>query len=231
MGTTLGTYLRFQDADDQHVGRTVAGLDANSSQFAILPPHYIGPSTLMRTVLQNCFSEISDDMNLIAEFAVSSVVYHAEYLKTVLSTDHRLFFTPIFTMPGILNSLMPYIKCGTQSDELRATGIPPHISLLAEMKNVTVVLEKFGSLFESTGSKIVADIIQVLEERAIGAGTVTRDGLENVFRSVLEDTGIFEFMRQSHRPNIVTATEDQSNNTQNVNTPYLWGGCFHLFPE
>ena len=42
-GGTTDRYLKYEKAGDQFVGRTVCGLDINTEDFSVLPPHFIDP--------------------------------------------------------------------------------------------------------------------------------------------------------------------------------------------
>ena len=71
------TYLRYEAVGDAFVGRTVTGLPIDSSEFAILPPHF-------KEALPMC-------MYAVAEFALASVLYHADFLRTNLQRNHPLW--------------------------------------------------------------------------------------------------------------------------------------------
>jgi len=51
-------------------------------------------------------------------------------------------------------------------------------------------VSQVGGGMEALPGSVVAGVIQVLEERAIGAGTVTRDGLKDHLNDVLKDSGL-----------------------------------------
>jgi hypothetical protein len=44
--------------------------------------------------------------------------------------------------------------------------------------------------------RIVGGVTTVLEEKAVGFGTITRDGLEVMLKGVLEDTGVLDLVRR-----------------------------------
>lgn len=73
---------------------------------------------------------------------------------------------------------------------MKATGIPPHISILCQMKDLQTRAIETVNTIESNRIKVVQDIILELEERAIGAKTVTFDGLNDMIESCLERSGI-----------------------------------------
>ncbi|ETK88477.1 hypothetical protein L915_07250 [Phytophthora nicotianae] len=75
-----------------HVGRTVAGLPTESSQFSILAPHF----------------EDHEEWRLefVAEFCLASLVYPYTYLKATLSREHQLFETPLFQDTDLQHQLL-----------------------------------------------------------------------------------------------------------------------------
>ena len=83
----------------------------------------------------------------------------------------------------------------------------------------------------------VQGIEAVLENRAIGAGTVTRDGLQDVLSTAITDMlqqhGVIDFINNQ---NIQTNLTPQHNEgpaefNPSDNTTHFWGGRFHLVPE
>ena len=61
-----------------------------------------------------------------------------------------------------------------------------HISLLTEMRKIQAEIYQILPAVNNSVENTIAGIIQELEKRAIGAGTVTRDGLEGLLRLTLE---------------------------------------------
>ena len=48
----------------------------------------------------------------------------------------------------------------------------------------------------------VAGVAQILEERAIGAGTVTRDGLQTMITTCLRDAGVMNILERLENPQV-----------------------------
>eukprot|EP00644_Phytophthora_capsici_P001361 jgi/Phyca11/105362/e_gw1.10.546.1 len=137
------------------------------------------------------FPGIPDRLEFVAEYCLASLVYHYTYLKATLSPEHQLFETPLFQDTDLQHQLLGRVKTGDGSEQsrIRPTGIPPHVSLLCEMKWLKQGLVDALSEIESTRVATVNDIVGELEARAIGAGTVTYDGLNAAIRSCLQETG------------------------------------------
>ena len=61
-----------------------------------------------------------------------------------------------------------------------------HQILLTQMRQIQTEIYKILPAFNNSVGNTIAGIIQEFEERTIGAGTVTRDGLEGLLRLTLE---------------------------------------------
>lgn len=73
----LCRYLRYADAGDQFVGRTIALVGfLNSWMFAVLPPHFVDDvSSVVLELFPICV--IMPSMIPVCRLALASVVYHA----------------------------------------------------------------------------------------------------------------------------------------------------------
>ena len=181
------TYLRYQAAGDQHVGRTVSGLPGDQPEFAILPPMFTEDNEYIDEVIQICFRGMPKELFGIARFALASIVKHYEFLKSTLSKGHRLFTSPLFVDPQIIPHLLTMVECrlNRPTDRIKATGVPPHVSLMLMISSETNIMYEIIPKIEKIAPDAVAGIVQELEERAIGAGTVTRIKLRICFKASL----------------------------------------------
>ncbi|EGZ21660.1 hypothetical protein PHYSODRAFT_494784, partial [Phytophthora sojae] len=130
------------------------------------------------------FQGIPEHLLFVGEFCLASLVYHTPYIRMHLPPRHPLFETALFQDPELLGNLSSRVQCGYAGSktQLKATDFPPHVSILGQMRalqdNTLSTIEKI----EESRREIVKDIIHELEERAIGAGTVTFDGLHDALR-------------------------------------------------
>jgi len=106
------TYVRYEAAGDQFCGRTLAGLPNDRPEFAILPPHF---EHNQEAILAECFPGAPASLFRVLEFALASVVFHRQYLRDILPAKHRLFQTPLFTRPVVLEELAADVICGIAS--------------------------------------------------------------------------------------------------------------------
>lgn len=74
---------------DQLVGRTVAGLPAQSSAFATLPPHFErAEDPEVAAAVRACVPDCPAHLTPVLAMALASVVYHRDFLHTHLARDH-----------------------------------------------------------------------------------------------------------------------------------------------
>ena len=83
----------------------------------------------------------------------------------------------IFRDANLLNRLKGLVRTALLGDENGrfTTGFPPDITLLNQMNQVKDHVMRLVPEIQSVPKYTVDDIVKVLEDRAIGAGTVTRD--------------------------------------------------------
>lgn len=204
MGGVSGTYLKFQDAGDQHVGRTLAGLACDSPDFAILPP-FFKPETeeeveLIRKHVRTCFPTMHNHhaaMGEILQFCLASLVYHHKtgWLKKNLGDGHYLFDTVLFSAAGMLEELMPLVHCHSNAkpgDPITATGIPPYVRIISKVdaleRQISLLIAKVDTLEKSLSTTLPQSlkvlIQDMLNEYAKSTGEVTPTALSSLMQEI-----------------------------------------------
>jgi hypothetical protein len=235
-GGVQNTYLRYESAGDMYVGRTVSGLPLDSYKFAILPPHFPGATNDVKTALSVIFPGLPRNLRYIAEFALASLVYHVPFLRTNIPPEHRIFNTPLFQDKDLLVSLSKQVRCCYESTKLKASGVPPHISLLSQMKGLQQDAVRTLEAIEKNRLDVVQDIVRELEERAIGARAVTYDGLDMMIESCLERAGIPSLVeRLSTIASGTTASNSSSDppssESEESRCFYYWDNRYRRVPK
>ena len=188
MGVIQDTYLKYEAAGDQYVGRVVSGLPVCSAKFAILPPQLDDDCDVETTdaLVKSFFPGIPSHFHYCCKFFAASLLYHFEELKTIISPSHPLLIASFVTsshvgqlrnkvsvsyaweeasvkidvirgdqehsqeQQGLLSSSSGTESSGNGSlgsdDQTmpkgitrriqKATGIPAHVMLMAEMQRV-----------------------------------------------------------------------------------------------
>jgi hypothetical protein len=172
MPGVANTYLRYESAGDQYVGRCVSDLLIIQKEFEILPPRfrYIleeGKNSVTNA-FRSCFPKCPVNMIPILEHRLASVIYHNKHLLSVLPSDHILFNTPLFRGSTPIEALQDFVVCQFTSTGggIQATGIPPHCTLLSQVSNIAVTIANMKPA-------IVSGVMDGLEEREITANSVT----------------------------------------------------------
>ena len=83
---------------------------------------------------------------------------------------------------------------------MQATGIPPRVTLLGEMKTIADRLEKNLEKQNENIQLIINGVMKELEAKAVGLGTVTQAGLKESLMSCLEDAGVMQIVRRMDNP-------------------------------
>jgi hypothetical protein len=174
-------YLRYDQAGDQHCGRTVSGLPVNSALFAYLPPRFKSRPPEVDNVLRQCFPRAPPTMMGILEYCIASIVYHSSFLRKHLSSNHPLFNTPLFRDTTQFTTLQGAVVCeiGDGTQELRPTGIPPYVEGL-------VKIERVAALVQKVCPEVIQGVNAVLEQRAIDAGSITRTTLADILGGMFQ---------------------------------------------
>ena len=228
-----GTYLRYEAAGDMYVGRTVSGLPIDKPEFAILPPNFEGADTkVIRDALRLVFPTLPRNLYRIGEFAMASLVYHREYLLQQLPKTHPLLESVLFRNDTLYNKLKGLVKCALahEEEDLKGTGIPPHVSILSQMKVLSETLKKNIEVQNQNITRIVDAIMAKLEEKAIGLGTVTHAGLEESIMKCFEKSGVMQLVRNMENTPHSMETSIPGSASRPLPT-YTWGGKLHYFPE
>ena len=184
MGNVKDRYLFLSAAGDEYVGRTVAGLPSDSSEFSILPPHFADPADdVVVNAIKTVFPSIHnhDGVRFVLPFLLASLVYHYDFLDTTLAADHRIRTTPLFLSTSIVEDLKPLVLCGLDSPVLTPTGIPSTVKIL---RKCDAMLAKVTAQNEALEQRV----IETLEDAAVSAGAVTNKSLEAMLPGIINST-------------------------------------------
>lgn len=195
--------------------------------FSVLPPHFRQAADATEAIAL-CFPNAPPSLARILEMSLASLVYHHDFLRQTLPAKHPLFSTPLFSDPQLLNNLRAKVTAGTSDPSMTATGLPPFILIMNEVKECRKEVTAVIPAVESSVPKVVGGVTQVLEDRAIGAGTVTRDGLRNMLNEVLNKAGLFEAVERMRASS--GAPSAPPNQAQESNL-FMWNGSFHRVPQ
>jgi len=193
VGWTLGhvqdTYIWYEAAGDQYVGRVLCGLPVNLYKFALLGPCFVLNSANDETLalseqickcVSSCFlSSLPSNFYSIATHCLACCLYHFDTLVKFFPETHHLHSCYLFK--GIFTEISLIVKCGLPWAEdfldVASTGIPPHVAILAQMQELH---DTYGHVSEGLLKKIVDD----LDQRQMG-GVLSEDRIRELFRNEL----------------------------------------------
>jgi len=191
------TYLVYEGAGDQYVGRTVCGLPINSHEFAVLPPFFPTITEKVMQAVNMCFPSLLQLDNQVKQFCLASVVHHRQWLLDTLPVQHELRQTALFLEPGLLDELALLVVCRLPlpQDAMFATGVPPHVVHLRALKDqqeergriLNAIHELTNSLtptLDSVADRIVIDVLKGLDDRQVES-TVTPTSLKRQVEEIL----------------------------------------------
>ena len=225
MGGVTDTYIRYEAAGDCYVGRTVCGLPLNSADFATIGPHFANDSD-GEQALARIFPDAPNSLKKIAIQAIASLIYHHGFPAEHVHETHPIRSSMLFRDASLIEEFKPLVRISSPSGDRVATGIPPHVILLCQTRSLLEEIKGIPAALQDVSTKTVNGIVQELDQRAIGARTLTANGLNDILRStivtILDENNLLSTTRQAP-----TATAP-STITPNLHS---WGGGFKLLSQ
>ena len=176
-------------AQDQYLGRILSGLSPDQQTFCILPPHFIKEEDIVLQSIRSLFDLNSASPLFVGVLnkCLASIVFHAKKLKSILPSNHLIFQSMLFRNPTMIPSLEDALNSESySSDMMTATGIPPHIMVLREIRGMnTAVKEAIDKAFQ---------------DHSLAQPNVTRDWMDKTI-APLQDavTSLTRMVRSRYR--------------------------------
>ena len=183
-GQVFDVYLQFADPGDQYLGRILAGLDPNTSEFASLPPHFTTPSTDtdVEDALKICFGDLAEKYNFKGQLmlCLASMIHHVDWIKEIAATipGHPFNILPILRHPDLVQRLKLAVSTLPSKYLSQATGIPPHVNQLTVIKQVATSLQAVVLKLDDLMSQIAASVTAAIESNDLRSGAVTMSTLK-----------------------------------------------------
>ena len=194
-----GTYLQFEHAGDQFVGRISAGFDLNAPSYDTLPPAFETVPGDVHDVSRRVFGRATAEITRegIQQRLLANLIYHAAWLQETLPPCDPLRQNHLFANPRTLRRLLPTVKIGAGA--MMATGIPPHVPVVKELRRQVAVLEqiqdnlvakmtelfnqKFAELAEMSGSISRHELLTTLSQAQASSIATIREEIREEFRA------------------------------------------------
>jgi hypothetical protein len=228
LGGVQNTYLRYQAAGDMHVGRTVCGLPQSSELFAILPPQFVVADGTVSEATRATFGDVPQQLQLVAEFALASLVYHYDYIQEKLPSKHVFRQSSLFRSGSLVYELRQRVTCGLEivGRGLTASGVPPHCSILQKMDRVETAVNGFRD-------SIVAEVVNGVEQTVGERGVMSRSSIQSAIEQVMERTGFKALVARMNASDeaVEVAEHDKTQPDGSETLLYEWGGRFRRLPH
>ena len=244
MGGIQDTYLKYEGAGDQYVGRVVAGLPVCSAKFAVLPPQFVDCQvSVIDEMVKSCFSGMPSTLNSVCRFLTASLIFHFNELKTNVSPKNPLLLAPFvasshfYTLRKFVTVLYPWeeknidvqvITGNEESEPIVGTGsLEPTIE-------EAVPPNQCATIRKATG--IPAHVMLMADmQRVINSQQSVLIQLKNVISEELDkrEVGHTTFQVQKQVHNMITNFEsriikkfDEFSNTKNQDSTGKQDGIY-----
>ena len=198
--------------------------------FATLPPHFdldFNLAIVDWNMILPCYNKYPNTFKQVVPYLLASIVYHEQWLRNNLCTNHPLFSTHLFSS-GLMNQYRNNITIGggrcTRSTMI-ATGIPPHLALANELlgvaKNVLECKAEIRSQCEMLPQLLTNTMLNKFTIN--GATPVTMDDMNKMMNTVVEQiTAKLSSSVQSSVSAGSTAADIESKNNSNPFAVWMW---------
>ena len=182
MGKVFDIYFNFGTTGDSYLGRVLTGLDPNSDEFAILPPHFKNVEEVIEEGLCSLFDklpEVYPDLKGVWMFGLASVVYHSDFLLNIMVEypGNPISQIPLLQNPELLAELKKVVSM-TSCSKMKATGVPPHVEQMSLLRKVYTQLCAVIGGFESQTEKMVLAVREAINSNDVRSGNLTLNTLE-----------------------------------------------------
>ena len=232
MGKVKNIYLQHEAAGDSFVGRTVAGLPILSQEFSVLPPHFQvalpEERTLIDQALSIFFPNAPENLRLVLEFCLASLVYHKRFLTENLdSQKHPLFSSPLFVSHQLVSNLKKLLSGVRESKLIEATGVPPHVMMLKEMNDFKTQMEKTSEKLFSKQKRLLSAFFDEIDKRQL----VTKDLSIQSFKEHITKV-INNAVQNLPKVSRLQGESDETSErvTSEITVHHEWNGSFRTVP-
>ena len=228
LGKVFDIYWLFAECGDQYLGRILAGLDPNSLEFAVLPPHFvqgmdnnfifIAMNMTFKNILELDESgQLGTNLTGILLRCLASIVYHQDYLRKITRTipGHPLNQLSILNDENLLQNLSSLITTEPSTKIPSPTGIPPHVNILQQVKRMTDVLQELREESASLETKLQQAVENQIERHAIQNGNITYSSLKDLLN---EQKQQYTSDLHDYTTNVNTKINELINAVQNNRT-------------
>ena len=162
---------------------------------------------------------------LLLEMCLALLIFHCEYIKAYKDNHCIHKGCILFTTSGMVDAAVGNIKAShpwkDDGRDFHFTGIPPHVSLLFELKGV-------AEYQKTVADDVVVRMMDVLDERQIGGGNMTEGQKRQMMGEVLDSHGELGSGKEGGP---IQEVQQQSPRGNTMVFLHIYGGRLHKIPE
>ena len=175
LGVILDIYWKYAESGDFYLGRILAGLDPESSNFGILPPHFTvgNENEFLKKGIQLCFGKILETEGTnsflvpVLTRCLASLVFHSQSLLKVVAknTGHPFGNIKLFHDEELLKQLKDLVTIEKTPGVLScSTGVPPHARSIKILEDVLKLLKDSEQKREESFKEFKTSVQKVVQE-------------------------------------------------------------------
>ena len=175
-GWTIGRvkerYLKYENAGDELVGRTLTGIPPTSVDFGISHVYFKSDSRYYQQIeefLSVCFSVILPKLTGFSRVLLASFIYHESWTRENQHPASPLFNSTYYSFDIVYPNRKDFVSTAlpweNKHDAPVLTGIPIHCSLLNKIMEIY-------EMQKALPEEMLKRFVQELDQRNIGNGSV-----------------------------------------------------------
>jgi hypothetical protein len=203
MGAVLDVYWHFSSTGDHYLRRILAGLDPNTPQFGILPPHWTTPNPIGNDLIKRAVVMLYGPIMVAYEGkpgnnpiglllrCLACVIYHSDALLDVMIEFPGHNFTNVLILHDC--ELLDGLKILVTTDPILevmvvVTGIRPHVGMVQQLGTILDVLTDLVEKFGEHGNNLMEKVEEALDTKAWKSGHVTGSQLKEILKNFQKDS-------------------------------------------
>lgn len=114
-------------------------MQPDAETFSVLPPHFNSNEVYVVSAIHKLYScsSLNPIFFGVLNKCLASIVHHSDMFKTTLGISHVIMQSLLFRDSSMLTTLKQALNDNAyESSIMVPTGIPPHVTILREIKKI-----------------------------------------------------------------------------------------------
>lgn len=169
LGKVKERYLKYGEAGDELVGRTLTGISPESTQFGISPVFFAPTNdaeVVSNNLIKSIFPRHPPSLKRFLNICIASFVYHEEFTKGIIDNRNSpVLSLPYFSLASLIRERRALVTTALSWEHKEGcpplTGIPIQCTILNKLYEI----QKFQ---EGLPAQLIGQIIEALDKRMVG---------------------------------------------------------------